>query len=629
MKKKHKTVLSLALGTAALTSLILASPGQTANAAGSSYQQTIEFEDAASFEPNDSNKIESSQFANYSGSGYLYLTSGWGDVSFSVPHDGEYNITIASNADSYKENFLYLDESDAGKLTTDGNGWQEYTNTYYLSEGTHKFGVSADWGYTALDYIKVESVSVIEPEAPDETVETDETIETVETDDQQPVEQQNSDNSRQSGSRYEFEHANRFEQNGKNRIDSTLFSGYSGSGYVYLESGWGEVQFNVPSAGRYRLTIVTNADTYKENYLYLDDNSAGTLRTSGNRWESYTQTVYLSAGTHKYGVSTGWGYTALDYVVVEPEGGQTPPTDPVKPSGKGMYVSNGRLYNANGKEFVMRGVNVAHAWYPGETQTSINAIADRGANCVRVVLADGTQWGKTPRSEVERIISWCEARGLVCILEVHDHTGFDDVNRLNTAVNYWLEIKDLLNAHQNYVIVNIANEWLGTWNNSSTWTSAYQSAIRTLRNAGIGNVLMVDTSGYGQETSTCINNSRSVVSADSTGNTMISIHMYSVAGKDAQTVTNNINSMLSTGVCFCIGEFGDWQNGGDVDETTIMRLCTDKNIGYAAWSWKGNGGIDTSLDMANDWQGTSLTNWGNYVFYADGIGIRDTARSAY
>lgn len=87
--------------------------------------------------------------------------------------------------------------------------------------------------------------------------------------------------------------------------------------------------------------------------------------------------------------------------------------------------------------------------------------------------------------------------------------------------------------------------------------------------------------------------------------------------------------MLSTGVCFCIGEFGDWQNGGDVDETTIMRLCTDKNIGYAAWSWKGNGGIDTSLDMANDWQGTSLTNWGNYVFYADGIGIRDTARSAY
>ena len=209
------------------------------------------------------------------------------------------------------------------------------------------------------------------------------------------------------------------------------------------------------------------------------------------------------------------------------------------------------------------------------------------------------------------------------------NTGYDDVSRLNNAVNYWLEIKDLMNAHKKYVILNIANEWLGTWNNASTWTSAYQSAIRTLRDAGIENVIMIDTSGYGQETSTCINNSQSVVSADNTGNTMISIHMYSVAGKDAATVKNNVDSMLSTGVCFCIGEFGNWQNGADVDETTIMQQCTDKSIGYIAWSWYGNSGIDLSLDIANDWQGSSLTEWGNYVFYANGIGIKDTSRLAY
>lgn len=35
--------------------------------------------------------------------------------------------------------------------------------------------------------------------------------------------------------RIEFEDANRYEQNGRNRIDSSMFSGYSGSGYVYLE----------------------------------------------------------------------------------------------------------------------------------------------------------------------------------------------------------------------------------------------------------------------------------------------------------------------------------------------------------------------------------------------------------
>ena len=34
--------------------------------------------------------------------------------------------------------------------------------------------------------------------------------------------------------------------------------------------------------------------------------------------------------------------------------------------------------------------------------------------------------------------------------------------------------------------------------------------------------------------------------------------------------------MLSKGVAFCIGEFGDFQNGGDVDEATIMQYCTEK-----------------------------------------------------
>ena len=105
--------------------------------------------------------------------------------------------------------------------------------------------------------------------------------------------------------------------------------------------------------------------------------------------------------------------------------------------------------------------------------------------------------------------------------------------------------------------------------------------------------------------------------------------MYSVAGKDAATVKNSIDSMLATGVCFCIGEFGNWQNGADVDETTIMQQCTEKGVGYIAWSWNGNSGIDLSLDIAKDWKGSSLTEWGDYVFYADGIGIRDTSRPAY
>lgn len=442
----------------------------------------------------------------------------------------------------------------------------------------------------------------------------------------------------------EFEKANRFESNGSNKIANDQFSGYSGSGYLYLVSGWGEVNFTVPADGEYKITIASNADSYKENWLYLDNDGAGALKTSGNKWQEDTYTFTLKKGTHKFGVSSSWGYTALDYVKVEavskstdkpstgdtdkPGTGETEKPD-AKPQGNGMYVKNGKLYDGNGNEFIMRGVNVAHAWYTGKTETSINAIASLGANTVRVVLADGAQWDKTSYEEVKNIITMCESKGLVCIVEVHDHTGKDSPSEIDTAVNYWLEMKDVLNAHKDYVIVNIANEWLGTWGNASTWTSTYQSAIRRMRSNGIENVIMVDAAGYGQETSSCINNCQSVASADTTGNTMFSLHMYSVAGKDADTVKSNIDGMLSKGVAFCIGEFGDFQNGGDVDEATIMQYCTQKNVGYVAWSWKGNGGTDITLDMSSDWAGTNLTTWGKYVFCEPNYGIQATSKMAY
>ena len=173
--------------------------------------------------------------------------------------------------------------------------------------------------------------------------------------------------------------------------------------YIWKPDG---VKFSstVPSDGTYTITLVSNADSYKENWLYLDDTSAGTLLTQGNQWNEHTAEYTLSAGTHKFGVSSSWGYTALDYVrITSDSASATDPSEPTQPEDPdpsepspdgGMYVSGGKLFDASGKEFIMRGINVAHAWYTDYTETSINAIADLGANCVRVVLADGTQWTK-------------------------------------------------------------------------------------------------------------------------------------------------------------------------------------------------------------------------------------------
>ena len=52
----------------------------------------------------------------------------------------------------------------------------------------------------------------------------------------------------------------------------------------------------------------------------------------------------------------------------------------------GFKVEGTKLLDANGKEFIMRGINHAHTWYLDEDTTAIKAIAETGSNVVRVEI---------------------------------------------------------------------------------------------------------------------------------------------------------------------------------------------------------------------------------------------------
>src|SRR5215207_8649654 len=54
----------------------------------------------------------------------------------------------------------------------------------------------------------------------------------------------------------------------------------------------------------------------------------------------------------------------------------------------GLRITNGRLVEANGNPFVMRGTSHAHVWYQNQTSSFAN-IKSLGANTVRVVLSGG------------------------------------------------------------------------------------------------------------------------------------------------------------------------------------------------------------------------------------------------
>lgn len=291
----------------------------------------------------------------------------------------------------------------------------------------------------------------------------------------------------------------------------------------------------------------------------------------------------------------------------------------------GFQVKDTALYDANGNQFIMRGINHPHSWFKDKLDTAIPAIAETGANTVRVVLSDGQQWGKIPLEDVEKIIEMCKENKLICILEVHDITGKDEIEGLRKTAQYWLDIKSALIGNEAYVILNIANEWIGSWDKADTWYEGYSEAIKTIRDGGINNTLMIDAPGWGQHAQPIDKYGEKLFNDDPNKNTMFSIHMYGAAGKSGRVISTNLQYATKHDLCVAVGEFGYNHSDGDVDEDYIMKYCTENGIGYLGWSWKGNGGGVEYLDIAEDWEGKVLSeDWGEKLINGEN-GIKATS----
>ncbi|MFR9779809.1 cellulase family glycosylhydrolase [Micromonospora sp. MS34] len=297
----------------------------------------------------------------------------------------------------------------------------------------------------------------------------------------------------------------------------------------------------------------------------------------------------------------------------------------------GFSVSNGRLYDANGSEFVMRGVNHAHTWYPQQTSSFAN-IKALGANTVRVVLASGDRWARNDTADVANVISLCKASRLICVLEVHDTTGYGEQSgaiTLDRAVDYWLSIAGALQGQEKYVIVNIGNEPYGN-QGYGTWATDTANAIKRLRAGGLTHTIMVDGPNWGQDWSfTMRDNAGTVFNADPQKNTVFSIHMYGVFDTAAE-ITDYLGRFRSAGLPIVVGEFGFNHSDGNPDEDTIMAYSQANGIGYLGWSWSGNGGGVEYLDMTTNFDPNQLTSWGQRIFNgANGIKATATEASVY
>ncbi|MET9542285.1 cellulase family glycosylhydrolase [Streptomyces sp. NPDC006553] len=295
----------------------------------------------------------------------------------------------------------------------------------------------------------------------------------------------------------------------------------------------------------------------------------------------------------------------------------------------GFRVVDGRLVDATGKDFVLRGVNHAHTWYSGRTGQSLADIKALGANSVRVVLSTGTRWTKNDAADVADVVAQCKVNRLVCVLEAHDTTGYGEQGgaaSLSEAVDYWLEVASALKGQEKYVIVNLGNEPHGNAGYTA-WTQDTRDAIGRMRTAGFDHTLMVDAPNWGQDWSgTMRENAPAVLASDPDRNTVFSIHMYGVYDTAAE-VEDYLGSFVDRGLPVVVGEFGDDHSDGDPDEDAIMATARRLDLGYLGWSWSGNGGGVEYLDLATGFDASRLSSWGERLFHGRD-GIRQTSKEA-
>ncbi|MER6133861.1 cellulase family glycosylhydrolase [Streptomyces sp. NPDC001815] len=301
---------------------------------------------------------------------------------------------------------------------------------------------------------------------------------------------------------------------------------------------------------------------------------------------------------------------------------------PAQAAPTGFRVQNGRLLEASGNDFVMRGVNHAHTWYPDRI-SSFAHIKAKGANTVRVVLASGDRWTRNDTADVANVVSQCKQNRLICVLEVHDTTGYGEQSGAATlarAADYWISVKSALTGQENHVIVNIGNEPYGN-SNYAAWTADTKAAIQKLRNGGFNHTLMVDAPNWGQDWAfTMRDNAASVFAADPDRNTVFSVHMYGVFNTAAK-VNDYLNRFVAAKLPIVVGEFGHDHSDGNPDEDAILATTQQLGLGYLGWSWSGNSSDVGYLDMVTGFAPNQLTSWGRRLF--DGAnGIAATSKEA-
>jgi len=351
------------------------------------------------------------------------------------------------------------------------------------------------------------------------------------------------------------------------------------------------------------------------------------------------------------GVTDGWGYEsgrscltpesqpALESPLCDiPELAPVPESPAEIPAGivprpdgtlsTGFFVSDGRLFDRLGNDFVMRGINHPVAWFQNDALTWMDEIATTGSNSVRIVWETTRGAPDIVRASIERAVEL----GMVPMVEMHDVTGSPDLAGPARMAQYYVdEMRDILLEFEPYLLINIANEWGDFQTQDADWVQAYQQAIVVLRDAGINHTLVIDASNWGQKGSVIVAEGAKLLEADPQHNVLFSTHMYQDY-ENPQRILDVLRGAQAASLPIIVGEFG-FQHGNrngqpiPVPYTVMIDEAARLGLGYLAWSWTGNSQDVGYLDLSETGSATQLTGWGDDIVNGQN-GIRSTSQPA-
>jgi mannan endo-1,4-beta-mannosidase len=265
-----------------------------------------------------------------------------------------------------------------------------------------------------------------------------------------------------------------------------------------------------------------------------------------------------------------------------------------------------------GQTIILKGVNHGNIWATNWGLDEMPQIGQTGANTIRICLErtkteydqNGNPYEiQTTGTAIEPIIQTCIANKMIPILEIHDFTqlnaNLNATQSLPLATAFWTrsDILTILKKYQNWLILNIANEPEHADVSPLAYYQANTTAVTTLRNAGLNLPIMIDSMYWANNADFFLTYGSNLIANDPLHKLLFSIHAYWNRSEVSDALMlSRFQAMSNSNLPFFIGEF----SGSTFDNTNyeyLMQLCTQFNIGYAAWWWGFTNPTSNNLEV--------------------------------